>query len=50
MIKEKSDKHLTIRVPESLVVKFQAECNKNYKTMSEAMRDLMQKYIKEGNC
>lgn len=47
MKKEKSGKYLTIRIPESLMVKFQEKCVKKYKTMSEALRDLMQRYIKE---
>lgn len=46
-MKEKSTKMLVIRIPESLVNKFQEKCNENYKTMSEAIRDMIQDYIKE---
>lgn len=45
--KEKSDKYLTIRIPETLMIKFQDKCVENYKTMSEALRDLIQEYIKK---
>lgn len=44
--KEKSNKYLTIRIPETLMSKFQHKCAENYKTMSEALRDLIQEYIK----
>ena len=47
MDKEKSNKDLVVRVPPSLFNKFKQICSKNYKTMSEAIRDFMQKYIKE---
>ena len=47
MKKEKSDKFLTIRIPETLMDKFQKKCVEKYKTMSEALRDLIQIYIKE---
>jgi len=47
MKKEKSDKYLTIRIPSSLMDKFQDKCVDNYKTMSEALRDLIQRYIKD---
>lgn len=46
MDKENSDKILNIRVPPSLFDKFKGKCNENYKTMSEALRDLIQEYIK----
>jgi metal-responsive CopG/Arc/MetJ family transcriptional regulator len=46
MDKENADKNLTVRVPATLVEKFRAACIVNYKTMSEAVRDLMQEYIK----
>lgn len=49
MKKDKNNKYLTIRVPDSLIDKFQTKCSENYKTMSEALRDLMQKYIKDKN-
>jgi metal-responsive CopG/Arc/MetJ family transcriptional regulator len=47
MDKENADKLLNIRVPKTLFEKFRDKCNKKYKTMSEALRDLMQQYIKE---
>ncbi len=46
MDKENADKLLNIRVPKSLFDKFRNKCNENYKTMSEALRDLIQEYIK----
>jgi metal-responsive CopG/Arc/MetJ family transcriptional regulator len=48
MKKEKSSKYLTIRIPESLMAKFQDTCADNYKSMSEALRDLIQEYIKRN--
>jgi metal-responsive CopG/Arc/MetJ family transcriptional regulator len=47
MKKEKSTKYLTIRIPETLMGKFQEKCAENYKTMSEALRDFIQLYIKK---
>jgi len=47
MDKEHADKLLNIRVPQTLFEKFRDKCNENYKTMSEALRDFMQQYIKE---
>ena len=47
MDKENADKLLNIRVPQTLFEKFRNKCNENYKTMSEALRDLMQQYIKK---
>lgn len=46
MKKQLADKYLTIRIPESLMKKFQDKCVENYKTMSEALRDMIQIYIK----
>lgn len=46
MDKENADRNVTIRVPNTLVEKFREACNLNYKTMSEAIRDMMQEYIK----
>lgn len=46
MRKENSNKYLTIRIPESLMSKFQSKCAQDYKTMSEALRDLIRQYIK----
>ena len=39
-------KRLTIRIPESIMDKFQNKCNENYKTMSETLRDYIKVYIK----
>ena len=47
MDKENSEKDLFVRVPPSLFEKFRDVCNANYKSVSEAIRDLMQRYIKE---
>ena len=49
MDKENADKNMTVRVPASLVEKFRTVCSLNYKTMSEAVRDMMQEYIKVKN-
>ena len=49
MNKEKAEKMIGIRLPESLMEKFQKVCAKNYKSMSEALRDLMQEYIKRDD-
>jgi len=46
MDKKYTDRLLNIRVPESLLEKFKDKCSENYKTMSEAIRDLIQEYIK----
>jgi metal-responsive CopG/Arc/MetJ family transcriptional regulator len=46
MDKENGDKNVTIRVSNTLLVKFRETCNLNYKTMSEAIRDMMREYIK----
>jgi hypothetical protein len=45
-MKENSNKYLTIRIPETLMVKFKNKCDENYKTMSNALRDLIMEYIK----
>jgi metal-responsive CopG/Arc/MetJ family transcriptional regulator len=41
-------KLLTIRIPKELEDKFKEKCQENYKTMSDALRDLIQEYIKDG--
>ena len=46
-IKEKFEKDMFIRVQPSLHEQFSKVCNKNYKTVSEAIRELMLRYIKE---
>lgn len=43
--KEKLDKDLVLRVHPSLFKKFQKRCSKNYKTVSEVLRDFMGQYI-----
>ena len=48
MSKEKT-KIMAVRVYESLFEKFQKACDDNYKTMSEAIRDFMQEYIKRND-
>ena len=48
MKKENNNKYLTIRIPDSLIEKFQQTCVENYKTMSEALRDMIQVYVKEN--
>jgi len=47
MKKEIASKYLTIRIPMSLMDKFQQKCVEKYKTMSEALRDLIQEYIRK---
>ena len=44
-MKEKLDKKLIIVVQRSLYEKFKDECEKDYKTMSEVLRDFMVRYI-----
>ena len=46
MDKENNDHMLNIRVPHTMFEKFKDKCAENYKTMSEALRDLIQEYIK----
>lgn len=38
-----------LRLPVELLEKFKDKCDENYKTMSEAMRDLIQEYIRRKN-
>lgn len=40
---------LNLRIPKELVEKFKVKCDENYKTMSEAMRDLIKEYIRREN-
>jgi len=47
MDKENANKILNIRIPETLFSEFKSKCAENYKTMSEAMRDMIQEYIKK---
>lgn len=46
MDKEKVTKDVVVRVQPSLFKRFQKKCKKNYKTISEVIRDLMFDYIK----
>jgi ribosomal protein S17E len=46
-MKEKLDKKLIIVVQRSLYEKFKNRCEKDYKTMSEVLRDFMVIYTKE---
>ena len=43
------DKKMVIRMPSELMDKFQEECAKEYKTMSDKIRDLVKEYLKEQN-
>lgn len=45
-MKENASKYMTIRIPKTLMDKFKEKCADNYKTMSDALRDLIQEYIK----
>ncbi len=42
----KNISRLTIRIPKQLMEEFQKKCDVKYKTMSEAIRDFIQDYIK----
>lgn len=42
------DKKLLIRIQEPLLFKFKDTCYTNYKSFSEVIRDLIQRYIKEN--
>ena len=43
----KSEKRLTICVPQSLLDKFKWACNENFKSMSDTLRDFIKKHIEE---
>jgi metal-responsive CopG/Arc/MetJ family transcriptional regulator len=45
--REKLQKDLVIRVQPSLFKKFQKRCTDDYKSISQAIRDLMRQYITE---
>lgn len=47
MDKEKLEKDMFVKVQPSLYDNFKKACDKNYKNVSEVIRDLMLKYIKE---
>jgi metal-responsive CopG/Arc/MetJ family transcriptional regulator len=38
---------LAVRVPKELLIKFREKCNKEYKKMSEALRECIRNYINE---
>jgi hypothetical protein len=46
--KEKLNKDVTLRVQPSLYKKFQKECEGNYKSVSEVIRELMLHYIQKA--
>jgi metal-responsive CopG/Arc/MetJ family transcriptional regulator len=46
---EKKEKDMLIRVQPTLFKQFKITCENNYKSISEVIRDFMQKYIKENN-
>jgi predicted alpha/beta-fold hydrolase len=46
-MKEKLDKKVVMVVQRSLYNNFKKECEDNYKTMSEVLRDFMLRYLKE---
>ena len=37
---------INMRIPKELVEKFKIKCEKEYKTMSEVIRDFIKEYIK----
>ena len=43
--KTTSDSLLTIRLPSPLLKKFKEKCNREYKKMSEAIRECIRKYV-----
>ena len=46
MTKEKYTKEIRIVVPPSLYTPFLEECEKEYKTISQVLRELMFEYVK----
>jgi metal-responsive CopG/Arc/MetJ family transcriptional regulator len=40
-----SDRILTIRIPAPLLEKFKIKCNKEYKKMSESVRECIRRYV-----
>ena len=47
--KEKISKKILLSIQPSLYNEFEEKCKKNYKTVSETMRELILKYVKEKN-
>ena len=48
MKKEKPSRHINIVVQPSLFDLLETKCNKRYKTVSEVIRELIVKYVEEG--
>jgi metal-responsive CopG/Arc/MetJ family transcriptional regulator len=46
--KEKITELLNIRIQPTLMEKFKKKCNKNYKTFSEVIRELIIRYIEKS--
>lgn len=49
MINEKFDKRITILVPQGLHDEFIDKCKKNYKRMSDILRELMIDWVKNND-
>lgn len=47
MKREKLSKLFVMKLPPSLFEQFKNKCSKNYKTMSDLLRDYMIEYVKE---
>jgi len=47
-MKEKIDRMMLVRLPKTLFDDFKKVCDKNYKTISEEVRDLILKHVKEN--
>ena len=47
-MKEKVERDIYLRVQPSLYKEFKESCDKNYQTISAAIRELMKKYIKDN--
>jgi hypothetical protein len=48
-MEEKIDRQVIIKVQPSLFERFEKKCKEDYKTVSEVIRHLMLKYIKEDD-
>jgi metal-responsive CopG/Arc/MetJ family transcriptional regulator len=44
---EKIDREIRVKIQQSLYDQLQQKCDDNYKTLSEVIRDLVLKYLKE---
>jgi len=47
MTKQKLNRQLILRLQTSLLKDFQAQCDKNFKGVSEVIRDLMLQYVRD---